>query len=310
MEKKYNKVVLAGGSGYLGGVFAAYYRHLAKEVVILSRQSKTTVLNVRTVIWDARNRGNWQRELDGADMLINLCGKNVNCRYTKKNQEEILTSRLVPTNLLGQVISELVHPPELWINVTSATIYRYAEDWPQDEVTGDLGQGFSVNVCRAWEDAFFCSATPGTRKVALRMGIVLGSADSVFPRLLNLVKFGLGGRQGNGQQYVSWIHEQDAARSTEWLMNNPEINGIINCTAPVPVKNAVLMRVTRQAYGISFGIPSPEWLLAIGAMLIGTETELILKSRWVVPKRLLDNGYRFMFPDIEPAVKDILSIMR
>ena len=307
MENKYNKVVLAGGCGYLGGVFAAYYRHLAKEVIIFSRQFKMSDLNVRTVVWDTKTEGSWQKELEGADMLINLCGKNVNCRYTKKNQEEILASRLISTKLLCQVISKMEHPPKLWINITSATIYRHAEDRPQDEATGDIGYGFSVDVCRAWEDAFFNSVTSSTRKIALRMGIVLGGSDSVFPRLLNLVKFGLGGRQGDGQQYVSWVHELDAAKSTEWLINHPELEGVINCTAPAPVKNYVLMRVIRKAFGVPAGMPSPAWLLAIGAWLIGTETELILKSRWVLPKRMLESGFSFIFPEIEPAVKDILS---
>ena len=307
MEKKYNKVVLAGGSGYLGGVFAAYYRHLAREVIILSRNFKAKDRNVKTVVWDAKTEGSWAGELEGADVLINLCGKNVNCRYTRKNRKEIIDSRLTPTKLLGDVLTKMEHPPKLWINITSATIYRHAEDRPQDEENGDMGYGFSVEVCRAWEDAFFSPVTPLIRKVALRMGIVLGTSGSVFPRLLNLVKFGLGGHQGDGQQYVSWVHELDAARSTEWLINHTGLEGIINCTAPAPVKNYVLMRVIRKAFGVPAGMPSPAWLLGIGAWLIGTETELILKSRWVLPKRLLESGYRFIFPEIEPAVKDILS---
>jgi len=304
---RYKKIVLAGGNGYLGRVLAEYYRPLAEEIVILSRREKVQDGNIKTVLWDGKTEGAWKNSLNEADMLINLCGKNVNCRYTKKNQQEIIHSRVIPAKLLGKVIGEMQHPPGLWINVTSATIYRHAEDRPQDEETGEIGTGFSVKVCQNWEEAFFGTNTPNTRKVALRMGIVLGSHDSAFPRLLNLVRFGLGGKQGDGQQYVSWIHEQDAAKCTEWIMQHKDLQGIINCVAPQPVKNEALMASIRQVYGVPFGLPSPAWLLEIGAKLIGTETELILKSRWVLPKRLAASGYSFVFPNIDYAVKDILS---
>jgi uncharacterized protein (TIGR01777 family) len=304
---KYKKIVLAGGNGYLGGVLAEYYRHITEEIIILSRGTESVKGNVKTVHWDAKTSGNWEENLEGADMLINFCGKNVNCRYTTKNRTEIIDSRVIPTQLLGKAIEKLSTPPKLWINVTSATIYRHAEDRPQDEETGDIGYGFSIDVCRKWEDTFFQTDTPLTRKVALRMGIVFGSADGAFPRLLNLVKFGLGGKQGDGEQYVSWVHEQDAAKCTEWLMQNPGMNGVINCTAPEPVKNTDLMSYLRKLYGIPFGLPSPAWLLEIGALMIGTETELILKSRWVIPTRLLENQYKFVFPKLEHAIKDILS---
>ena len=304
---RYKKIVLAGGNGYLGRVLAEYYRPLAEEIVILSRREKVQDGNIKTVLWDGKTEGAWKNSLNEADMLINLCGKNVNCRYTKKNQQEIIHSRVIPAKLLGKVIGEMQHPPGLWINVTSATIYRHAEDRPQDEETGEIGTGFSVKVCQNWEEAFFGTNTPNTRKVALRMGIVLGRTDSAFPRLLNLVRFGLGGKQGDGQQYVSWIHEQDAAKCTEWIMQHKDLQGIINCVAPQPVKNEALMASIRQVYGVPFGLPSPAWLLEIGAKLIGTETELILKSRWVLPKRLAASGYSFVFPNIDYAVKDILS---
>ncbi|MCO5950931.1 TIGR01777 family oxidoreductase [Mucilaginibacter flavidus] len=303
---KYKKIVLAGGNGYLGTVLAGYYKDKAEEIVILSRHEKQTDGNVRTVTWDGKTAGKWTAELVNADMLVNLCGKNVNCRYTEKNKSEIFASRLLPTELLGQVIHDLYEPPKLWINLSSATIYRHAEDGPQDEATGEIGTGFSVDVCNAWEAAFYKYETPKTRKVALRMGIVLGRSDSVFPRLLNLVKLGIGGMQGNGEQYVSWVHEHDAARSTEWLMEHPGLNGIVNCTAPIPVKNAELMHIIRKTYGMPLGLPAPKWLLEIGSVVIGTETELILKSRWVLPKRLLDSGFKFEFETAEAAVNDIL----
>lgn len=303
----YQKVVLAGGNGYLGKVLASHYKNICHQVVILSRKPAATVGNISTVLWDGKSEGSWERVLDGADMLINLCGKNVNCRYTEQNKKAILQSRLVPTALLGRAIGKLAHPPKLWINVTSATIYRHAEDHAQDELTGEIGQGFSVDVCQQWEQTFFEVQTPGTRKVALRMGIVLGRSDGVFPRLLNLVNLGLGGKQGNGQQQVSWIHELDVALITEWLLQHPEMNGMINCTAPKVVNNTNLMHTIRKQYGMPFGLPSPKWLLEIGARLIGTETELILKSRWVAPQRLLDAGYTFRFVEIESAISDILK---
>jgi uncharacterized protein (TIGR01777 family) len=305
---KYQRVVLAGGNGYLGKVLANYYKELAKEVIILSRKASPVNDNIITILWDGRTEGDWTGYLDNADVLINLCGKNVNCRYTPQNKHEIIQSRVVPTTLLGKVISGLANPPELWINVTSATIYRHAEDHAQDEATGDIGYGFSIDVCKQWEQTFFAAQTPATRKVALRMGIVLGGGDGVFPRLLNLVKLGLGGKQGNGRQYVAWVHQQDVASITEWLMQHPQLNGIFNCTAPETVKNNDLMGIIRKAYGMPLGLPAPQWLLEIGARIIGTETELILKSRWVAPQRLLDSGFTFQFPKAEHAVHDILSI--
>ena len=305
---KYHKIVLAGGNGYLGTVLAAYYKNLAEEITLLSRKPAAADGNIKTIIWDGETEGDWVAALNGADMLINLCGKNVNCRYTEKNKREIINSRVIPTTLLGKVINKLTDPPKLWINLASATIYRHAEDHAQDEANGELGYGFSIEVCKQWEATFFESETPNTRKIALRMGIVLGRNDSVFPRLLNLVRLGLGGHQGDGQQYVSWIHEHDVARCTEWLTDEEKMAGVINCVAPVAVKNMELMEVMRKAYGVPFGLPCPQWLLEIGVRLIGTETELILKSRWVSPLRLLNGGFTFQFSEIKPAVHDILSI--
>jgi len=307
---KYKKIILAGGNGYLGTVLAAYYRNLADEIIILSRTPQAQDGNIKTLVWDGRTEDNWENQLEGAELLINLCGKNVNCRYTKANRAEILASRLIPTALLGQVIGKMLQPPKLWINLSSATIYRHAEDRPQDELSGEIGDGFSIDVCRRWEQTFFDASTPQTRKIALRMGIVLGRSDSAFPRLLNLVRLGLGGKQGDGEQYMSWVHEQDAAKCTEFLLQHTELDGVINCTAPVPAKNKYFMAAMRKACGISFGLPTPAWLLRIGAAIIGTETELILKSRWVIPKRLTDAGYQFMFSEAEYAINDLLSIVK
>jgi hypothetical protein len=303
-----DKIVLAGGSGYLGNVLADYYKDKAKEIIIFSRrEGGGKWSNVKTVVWDAETLGNWEKELEGADLLINLCGKNVNCRYTKENKAETFRSRLVPTKLLGTAIASLTNPSKLWINIASATIYRHAEDRPQDEGTGEIGAGFSVEVCKAWEECFWKTEAPKTRKVALRLGLVMGRSDGAFPRLERLTAFGLGGKQGTGNQYVSWIHEQDFAKVTEWFLLNPSCSGVYNGSAPEAIRNKELMKLIRQTYGVPFGLPSPQWLLEIGARLIGTETELILKSRWVYPKRLLEEGFVFSFPKAEYAVHEILS---
>ena len=305
---KYNKIILAGGNGYLGGVLAKYFSSMANEIIILARKAKAKEGNIKTFVWDGKTEGSWTENLNNADLLVNLCGKNVNCRYTKKNRAEIINSRIYPTRLLNNVLEKLTNPPKLFINITSATIYRHAEDKPQDDVTGEIGYGFSIDVCQIWEKTFFENINPKARKIALRMGIVMGRKDGAFPRLLNLVKVGLGGKQGDGEQYVSWIHEHDAARSIEWLIEHPEIEGAVNCTAPNPVKNTEMMRTLRSAYGMPIGLPAPGWLLEIGAKIIGTETELILKSRWVKPAILLNSGFKFQYETIKEAFHDVLSL--
>ena len=305
---KYNKIVLAGGNGYLGGVLAKHFSSIADEVIILSRKPKAIEGNIKTILWDGKTEGNWVNNLSGASLMVNLCGKNVNCRYNDKNRQEIINSRVLPTNLLNRVIEQLERPPLLWINITSATIYRHAEDQAQDEITGEIGYGFSIDVCKIWEETFFQVTNPKTRKIALRLGIVLGRKDGAFPRLLNLVRLGMGGKQGDGMQYVSWIHEQDVALSIEWLLNQKEIKGVVNCTAPDAIKNNELMKSLRKAYGVPFGLPAPAWLLEIGAKIIGTETELILKSRWVKPSVLLNSGFKFQYGFIDNAIHDILSL--
>jgi len=304
---KYKKIVLAGGNGYLGTVLANHFKNLADEVIILGRKAAPVNGNIRTIFWDGKTTGEWVNQIERADLLVNLCGKNVNCRYTAKNKQEIFDSRLIPTALLNKVVGQMENPPKVWINSSSATIYRHAEDRPQDEPTGDIGTGFSVDVCKGWEQVFFETETPATRKIALRIGIVFGKDSAIFPRLRNLVKFGLGGKQGDGKQYVNWVYEQDVASIMEYLLQKLEANGVFNCTAPNAVTNATMMRTIREAYKMPFGLPAPGWLLEIGAMLIGTETELILKSRWVAPKRLLDIGYKFQFTDFKQAIKACIN---
>ncbi len=303
----YHKIVLAGGSGYIGQVLASYYQNKAATIVVLTRQPQTGQGNITFQLWDGKTLGPWTTCLEGADLLINLCGKNVNCRYTAANRRAILTSRTEPTELLANAINTLKDPPRMWLNLTSATIYRHAEDAPQTENHGDIGYGFSVEVCQAWEKSFWALDTPQTKKVVLRTGIVMGRTDGVMPRLKKLVQCGLGGHQGHGYQYVSWIHEQDLARITEWVYQNAADGAIYNGTAPEAISNKALMGLIRKTLGIPIGLPTPQWLLEIGAVLIGTETELVLKSRWVYPENLLASGFQFHFPAAGPAVHDLLS---
>jgi len=312
---KNKKIIIAGGSGFIGQYFSNYFEN-ENEIIILTRKkfqsnnnaNKDHLKNTsaRLVEWDGKSEGEWIKELDGADILINLTGKSVNCRYTSKNKKEILDSRTHATNILGFAIQQCIHAPKLWINAASATIYRNATDRPQDEYTGEYENDFSVQVCKKWEETFYGQSTPATRKIALRMAIVLGDGGVMVP-YLNLLKFGLGGRQGSGKQMYSWIHIEDVARCVEWISNHEEIAGTYNCAAPNPVNNELFMQKLRKSTGHKFGFPAEAWMLKIGAVIIGTETELILKSRWVIPSKLLDSGFQFKFPEIENAFCNLVE---
>ncbi|HEY0749910.1 MAG TPA: TIGR01777 family oxidoreductase [Chitinophagaceae bacterium] len=302
-----NKLVLAGGTGFIGHILMDYFKDKANEILILNRQRQGKEGIVEWIKWDGRTAGEWVKKMEGTDLLVNLCGKNVNCRYTEKNKKAIFSSRLEPTELLGTVINTLSQPPKLWIQAASATIYRHAEDHPQDEAGGEKGSGFSVDVCKTWESLFWKQQTPHTRKVVLRIALVMGRSDGVIPRLKNMVLAGLGGKQGSGNQYIFWVHQQDLARIIEWLYDHPAASGTYNVSAPEAVQNHQFMKIMRQAIGVPFGLPSPQWLLELGAKIIGTETELILKSRWVYPKRLLEEGFTFQYPKAAPAIREILS---
>lgn len=307
--KEYKKIILAGGSGQIGTALKDYFKDKAEDIVILSRRAKAPEGNIRTMIWDGATAGDWYKELEAADILVNLAGKNVNCRYTEKNKKEIFDSRTNSVRALSMAVRKCTVAPKLWIQCASATIYRHAEDRPMTEENGEPGQGFSVEVCKLWEKTFH-EETAGfhqTRKVILRTSIVLGKHEGAFPRLRNLVKYGLGGQQGNGRQWVSWIHERDVAGIVEWVARHKEIEGVFNCTSPHPIKNKEFMREIRGVYGKSIGLPAPAWLLAMGAVIIGTETELILKSRWVLPERILETGYEFRYPSIKEALGELVN---
>jgi uncharacterized protein len=306
------KIVIAGGSGFVGQQLAQWFgQH--NTVIILTRGGSGANNNygaqrvpAQYIPWDGVSLGPWAKAIDGADLLINLAGQSVNCRYTATNRRIIMDSRTNATRVLAQAVQQAVQPPKLWINGGSATIYRHATDRPQDEATGEIANDFSVQVCKQWEAAFYEQRTPFTRKVALRMAIVLGPGGVMVP-YGNLLKWGLGGHQGSGQQMYSWVHIADVCRLVEWLYQQHELEGTYNCSSPGPVTNRQFMQTLRKASGQRIGLPAPAWMLKIGAALIGTETELLLKSRWVVPTRLLQEGFTFQYPELEGAVQQIIG---
>ena len=294
--------------------------------------------------WDGKTKGKWSEELEAADIIINLAGKSVNCRYHQKQKKEVLESRINATQVIGEAIRSCVHPPKLWINAASATIYKNSFQ-PQDEFKGEISDrkydnmpwslldriryhknkliiglthgkhsdryreldlDFSIKVCKAWEGSFFAERTPFTRKIALRTAITLGSGGVITP-YLNLCKFALGGKHGNGSQMYSWVHIEDVCRMIEWLYEKVDAEGIYNCVAPNTVTNKSFMETLRKITGHKIGLPAPAWMLEFGAWLIGTETELMLKSRWVTPKRATQEGFQFKYPTLEEALRQIVS---
>ena len=312
------KIVIAGGTGFIGGSLVNYFapnnqvnvltRNVAGSNNAYSNVALSAILQpgVKIVQWDGSTEGEWESVIDGCDLLINLAGKSVNCRYTKENKREIIDSRVQPTLALGKAIQKANQPPKVWINASSATIYRHATDRAQDEYTDEMHDDFSVQVCKQWEHAFFSTDTPHTRKIAFRTAITLGTGGVMVP-YLNLVKFGLGGRQGSGQQMYSWVHIHDVCRAMEYVFVHDQMNGVYNLSSPQPVTNRDFMATLQSLTKTPVALPAFTWMLQIGAILIGTETELLLKSRWVLPTRLLDAGFTFAFPELDGAMQNILS---
>ncbi|WP_044238248.1 TIGR01777 family oxidoreductase [Flexithrix dorotheae] len=284
-----------------------YYLRKGMEVVVLSRKSQATNGNLRYVYWDGVNLDDWAKELENALAVVNLAGKSVDCRYNEKNKKEIYDSRLNSTAVLGKAILACEKPPKVWINAASATIYRHAEDRPMDEITGEIGTGFSVDVCEKWEAVFNQINTPRTRKVLMRLAMVFGKTGGVIVPFKNLVKLGLGGHQGKGTQYMSWLHEKDFAEIINWMIQNDSATGIYNCSSPNPVPNKEFMSAFRAAFRQKIGIPAMEWMVKIGVFLMSTEAELILKSRRVIPTRLLKDGYHFQYEKIDEALNDLAN---
>ncbi len=257
--------------------------------------------------WDGETVGPWAYALEGAELVINLSGRSVNCRYNAKNREDILSSRVKSTQVIGQAIAACRVPPKLWINSSTATWYRHAEDKAQNEWHGTAGNGFSCDVASAWEDAFFSAKVPAeTRKVAMRIGMVLANEpETVYDVLTDLTKKALGGTMGKGTQRISWIHMEDLLRAVDFVMRDPFIEGLINVTAPNSPTNRELMKCFRETTGMPFGLPSTEWMLKIGAFFMRSESELILKSRWADPLRLREAGFRWRYPKIAEAIEDL-----
>jgi uncharacterized protein (TIGR01777 family) len=291
------RIVIAGGSGFLGRVLIDHLGGRGFEVVNLSRFAAGSRAGCRQVAWDGKSLGPWSTELEGAEAVVNLAGRSVDCRYHERNRRQILDSRIEPTRVLGQAIARGTKPPRVWLNSSTATIYKhtFGPAWNEEgEIGGtpEVNDLFSVEVAQAWERELNIAVTPRTRKIALRTAMVLGhGANSVFPVLRRLIRCGLGGRMGSGQQFVSWIHQADFCRALDFILAHDELAGSLNLAAPTPLTNQEMMSTLRQLCHVPAGLPATRWLLEIGAFLLRTETELILKSRRVVPGRLLNSGF-------------------
>lgn len=312
------KIIIPGGSGQVGHLLARHLHARGHAVTVLSRFPKPAPWRVD--YWDGLTPGGWLAELERSDVCINLAGRSVNCRYTADNRRAIRESRIRSTRLLNEVIGSLRHPPRVWVNASTATIYRHSLDRAMSESNGELGGdepgapdtwNFSIDVAKAWEDAFFSTPTPLTRKVAIRSAMTFSpDRGGVFDVFLALVRHGLGGRQGPGTQFVSWIHEIDFVRAVALLITCEKFEGVVNLASPNPLPNRDFMGVLREAWGIGFGLPAPGWMLEIGTLLMRTESELVLKSRRVVPGRLLAAGFQFQFPDWPDAARDLVDRWR
>ncbi len=314
------RIVIPGGSGQVGVILARHFHEEGHEVTTISRHPASA--EWITAHWDGRSPGPWTELFDGADVVINLAGRSVNCRYNSVNRHRILTSRTITTGLVGEAIAAARNPPSLWLNASTATIYRHSIDRAMDEQTGEIGGSeegapakwrFSTDVAASWERAFFSAKIPpSTRRVAMRSAMVMSpDASGVFDTLLRLVRWGLGGRAASGRQYVSWIHDVDFIRAIEFLVSNPQMDGVINIASPAPLPNRKFMACLRSAWCTSYiGLPATKWMLELGAIALRTETELVLKSRRVVPARLLQASFEFHFPNWRSACHDLVDRWR
>lgn len=305
---KTKRIILAGGSGFLGQALAKHFTTRNCEVLVLTRHPTKT----NELAWDGESLGDWARHIDGADAVINLCGRSVDCRYTAANRRILINSRVKPTHVLGQAIAQCANPPAVWLNASSATIYRHTFGPAWDETgtdfaaTPEVCDEFSLRIIGEWEKVFYAPTLPSTRRIALRTTMVLGHAkNSVFPVLCRLARLGLGGRMGSGQQFVSWLHVDDFCRAIEWLIEHEDISGPVNIAAPNTVTNTEMMRHFRQLVGMPIGLPATAWMLEIGAFFMRTETELILKSRRVIPGKLLASGFTFDHPTFPQALANL-----
>jgi uncharacterized protein (TIGR01777 family) len=312
------KIVIPGGSGQVGTMLARHFHAAGHDIVVLSRTVRETPWKTRE--WDGRTVGPWTCDVDGCGVLINLAGRSVNCRYGAANRRGILDSRVESTLVLHEAVAAAVKPPAIWLNASTATIYRHALDRPMDEATGELGGNeagapdtwnFSIEVAKAWEAAFFSRETPRTRQVALRSAMTFSpDAGGVFDVFAGLARYGLGGTTLPGTQFVSWIHERDYIRAVEFLIAHEGMAGVVNLASPNPVRNREFLATLRAALGVRVGLPTARWMLEIGTFLLRTESELVLKSRRVVPGRLLEAGFRFCYPTWAAAARELVGRWR
>ena len=304
--KKKSRLVVAGGTGFLGEVICDQLAGQFDEVFVLTRYAHPRRGKIQFLEWDGRHTGPWMKSIDGCDLLVNMAGRSVNCRYTEENKKEILESRVNSTMILGAAVIMANNPPAVWINSSTATIYEHTTDKPNDETSKRIGDDFSMTVAKAWENTFFDIPTPGTRKVALRSSIVMGKKGGVLPVLRKLALRGLGGKQGDGKQMVSWIHEEDFVRAISFCYQHEELEGPINVVAPYAVTNEVFTRSIRHHLGALIHFPMSEWMLQLGAIWMQTQSELILKSRWAYPGKLMEAGFQFHYPTIEKTLQHLL----
>jgi len=312
------KIVIPGGTGQVGTVLARAFHGDGHDVVVLGRHAKDSPW--RFAEWDGETIGEWSNEIDGSDVVINLAGRSVNCRYNDENRRQMMDSRTNSTRVVGEAIEQSSRAPKVWLQASTATIYAHRFDAPNDDVTGILGGhesdapdtwNFSIDVATSWERVTNEANTPNTRKVLMRSAMIMSpDRDGIFDTLLKLVRFGLGGTAASGRQYISWMHDLDFIRSVYWLIEHEELSGPINLASPNPLPNREFMRIFRDAAGVPFGLPAFEWQLAIGAFLMRSETELILKSRRVVPRLLTKSGFEFEFPDWKEAAEDLVARWR
>lgn len=299
------KLILAGGSGFLGKALSDYFLSSYDEIVVLTRTAKTTQGNIRDVQWDGINQGEWIHELEGTEAIINLSGRSINCRFHETNKKEILESRVQSTQAIGEAIQKLNQPPKVWINFSAAALYQNAVGGSHDESSQSEGSGFMFEVCKQWEQTFNAFQLPQTRQIILRISMVLGKNGGVVPTLLPLVKVGLGGAAGSGKQMVSWIHEKDVCRLTEWLINNKEANGVYHAASPNPVTNSDMMKAFRKVCKMPIGFPAPTPAVKLGALFMGTEASLVLDSVNIIPRKSLSGGFTFEFPEMEKALYNL-----
>jgi uncharacterized protein (TIGR01777 family) len=313
------KIVIPGGSGQVGALLAVHWQKAGHDVVVLTRNGRSPA---RTVLWDGRSIGPWAAEIDGADVVVNLAGRSVSCRYTASNLQEMMQSRIDSTRVVGEAIAQAARPPRLWLQMSTATIYAHRFDAANDEATGIIGGNEagvpaywkrSIDIATAWEKTLQAAATPQTRRVALRASMIMAdeaevaATDNILSVLVRLTRLGLGGAVAGGRQYVSWVHGDDFCAALDFLIAHDELDGAVNIAAPHPLPHREFMAALRAALGVRLGLPATSWMVKIGALFMNSDPELLLKSRRVVPRRLLEHGFVFQHPRWHDAVSDLVQ---